>query len=400
MTTVTLDFNTLTPASPYVIGSAPDLLAGYVLPGASDPAQITNLSGFDQFSRNSGSVNAIWYYSMSLPGTVIEASCKLGTTNGSAVGVGFADASGNGWMMISSDGTSNCRIFLMLAWQLSGGALLTISQAHTLDNVISLRRNTSSGEMSIYVNGVQIGTPGSNTYTSTTYSPRYGCVISRGGRVKEFSVIYTAAQAVTSINGGDDIEQGETGIPAILSGFTGAVTSIPTNQTGITTSNIAGATNAPTFSISGWAEGQPYPILPVATQFTFTRSGESAAGTETVTYPSGWAKVTFSAPVIDDSNFIGKWIADQGHTVDGGAYYNQTYGDLVVGADSGVEVTNGGTFPSWFRPATGATAGNMYFFQVTVTDGGAVVVVTSGLKGESIKASAIRAKKIKSSKFF
>jgi len=329
---------------------------------------------------------------------VIWSHVNIGLTSSTdSAGPCFVNSAGDGFQAIANG--TNTRLFTCTAGVLGGSVLATRGGDPADNTIVSLKLTKSTKRFEIYYNMVLQGLV-FDYLGSIPANLRGGLCMRGAGQTKQLVVEWTPANTVVSINGGADITQGQTGIGAVLTGFGGAITSIPTDQAGIATSGIAGSTNAPTFNISGWAEGQPYPILPVETSFTFTRSGESAAGTETVNYPAGWAKITFSAPVIDDSNFIGKWIADQGHTVDGGEYYNQSYGDLVVGADSGVEVTNGGTFPSWFRPVSGATAGNMYFFQVTVTDGGAVVVVTSGLKGESIKASAIRAKKIKSSKFF
>lgn len=193
---------------------------------------------------------------------------------------------------------------------------------------------------------------------------------------------HETSQSVTSINGGSTIEAGETGVPAVTTGFTGLPLSITTDQAGLTCSNIGGSTNAPTFDVIGWVENTAYPKLPVSALFTFTRNTESANASQTVTVPTGYVAQTFAGAITDDDTYITEAITDLGHVAEGADLYYVPYDDLFIFPDGKIQVTSDGTFIAWLRPLTGSTAGKMFYLEVTVIDGavsGVVGLVARGL---------------------
>jgi hypothetical protein len=103
-----------------------------------------------------------------------------------------------------------------------------------------------------------------------------------------------------------------------------------------------------------------------------SRVGESASGNQTLTKPANYDKVTFASAIIDDENLIGFHLNVAGHTVEGGSFYyrNDQVATLTVLPDTDWTADPaGGTFESWFIPATGSTAGEAYRFDVTVING-------------------------------
>lgn len=375
MATINLVFSTLTAANPYTIGSAPDNLTGYSVPGTANQGKIY---GSPKVWSMASGTNATWRNDTQLTSSVISSKIKLPSpVSSNAVCVALLDSSHNGILVITGTGTNNFRLFAVANGVLSGGALRTDAVAPIAGATIELRRTISGAnhDYEIFQNGSKIGA----TYTNNTYNAQYGACMSRGGDLAEFAVEYTPAQTVVSINSGNDIIQGATGTAALLNGFTSRPTSITTNQTGLTCSNIGGTTNAPTWDNSGWAEGQQYPSLPVNVNFTFTFNTETTTGTETVTYPVTHTKVVFSStPDITSLDGMGYWLNSAGHVVAGGDWYHTTFSDLVCDSDARISVTGTGIFTGYFRPFSGSTAGRVYYWEFEVVDG-SITSATGGL---------------------
>lgn len=191
-----------------------------------------------------------------------------------------------------------------------------------------------------------------------------------------------AAQGVTSINGGSSIPAGKTSTPAVLTGFTARPT-VTTNAAGVTASNYGGTATNMTFDISDRVEAGQYPALPSSVLFTFTNGSESAQGSQNVTYKTGETKVTFSSPNTTDATYISKAFADDGHTVNAADFYYVQYSDLNIAVDGKITVTAAGTVTGWLRPSAGATAGKMYYYEITIVDG-SITNVISGLASVSV----------------
>lgn len=194
--------------------------------------------------------------------------------------------------------------------------------------------------------------------------------VSSAQRWSTYAVNYhETSQTITSINNGNPLTVGQTNIPSVTTGYTGLPTSITTDKSGVACSNIGGTTNAPTFDLSGWVEGQQYPSLPASVLFTFTRSAESANASQTVTVPSGYITQTFAGAITGDDTYVTDGLASFGHAVEGADFYYVPYDDLFIYADGKISVTDDGVFSAWLRPISGTTAGKMYFFEITVVDG-------------------------------
>jgi VCBS repeat-containing protein len=184
---------------------------------------------------------------------------------------------------------------------------------------------------------------------------------------------HETSQTVVSINGGSSIEVGEAGVTASLTGYTGVPLSITTDLAGVACSNITGTASAPVFDVSGWVEAGLYPALPAVALFTFSRNTESSNASQTIIVPPAYTSQTFAGAIISDDTYVTEGLAAEGHTVEGAAFHYIPYGDLFIFADGKISATTDGTFTAWLRPESGATAGRMYSFEITIIDGAATV---------------------------
>jgi hypothetical protein len=371
MPTKTLNFNSLTASSPYIIGSAPDNLSGYTKPAGSSDIVIVDVGAVKYF-RSANSSNAVFRDDTILTGGVRRSRVTLGVTNGSSNGPALLDASDNGYVALTSDGTGNTRLFKVVNSQLGAQVGSSITQTHADNQVREIRWETG-GVISLWVNGSQIG----SNFNDTSYTPIYAAAISRLGLLRNMESEFTAAQTITSINSGNPITVGQTGVVIAHTGFTGAVTSVTTNRSGVTCAITAGDASSTTVTVSGWVEGGAYPVVDNTVTFTCTRGAESASATQTLTKPANYAQVTFSGAITDDPNLIGYHLAANGHTVNGGTFYYRTnqVSTLTVNADtSWTSDPAGGTFSATFIPSSGATSGNAYLFDITLLNGSIVSV--------------------------
>jgi hypothetical protein len=374
MTVLSLDFGTLTAANPYTIGSAPDNLAGYSVVVGANTGKIYGSPKV--WSMATGS-NAMWRNDTLLVGTVIKTSIVITSpASSSSFGCAFVNADHDGLMLLTGTGTNNFRIFAVVDGQLSGSALWSQGTAPIASATVEFRRTFTGGnyEYEVFQNGAKVGT----TYTNNTYNTSmYGATVSRGGDIVSFNVEYTPAQTVDSINSGNPITVGQTGVVIAHTGFTGAVTSVTTNRSGVTCAITAGDANSTTVTVSGWVDGGAYPVVDNTVTFTCTRGAESASATQTLTKPANYAQVTFSGAITDDPNLIGYHLEANGHTVNGGTFYYRTnqVSTLTVNADtSWTSDPAGGTFSATFIPSSGATSGNAYLFDITLLNGSIVSV--------------------------
>jgi len=382
MPTKTLNFNSLTAASPYVIGSAPDNLSGYTKPTGSSNIVIIDVGGVKYF-RSENSSNAVFRDDTILTGGVRRSRVTLGITNGSSNGPALLDASDNGYIALTSDGTGNTRLFKVVNSQLGAQVGSSITQTHADNQVREIRWETG-GVISLWVNGSQIG----SNFNDTSYTPIYTAAISRAGFLRSMESEFTAAQTITSINSGNPVTVGQTGVVIAHTGFTGALDSVTTNRSGVTCAITAGDANSTTVTVSGWVEGGAYPVVDNTVTFTCTRGAESASATQTLTKPANYAQVTFSGAITDDPNLIGYHLAANGHTVNGGTFYYRTnqVSTLTVNVDtSWTSDPAGGTFSATFIPSAGATSGNAYLFDITLLNGSIVSFDSTGYMGIGIR---------------
>lgn len=183
---------------------------------------------------------------------------------------------------------------------------------------------------------------------------------------------------IDSINGGGAITAGQTGIAATSSGFSGLPNTITTNASGVTCSNIGGTTNAPTFTISDRVDGGFYPKSGTSVSFTFTRSTEIASASQTIVKKSTETAVVISSPFLSLNTIGNALLLQAGRTiVTGDEFYHTTYSDLVITQDSDFTVTDAGSFDLWLYVSSGVDAGKNYYYRVTITESGSVVIAGS-----------------------
>lgn len=182
--------------------------------------------------------------------------------------------------------------------------------------------------------------------------------------------------SVTSINGGSPIPAGKQNVGAVTTGFTALPDTITTDAAGLTCSNIGGTVNAPEFDISDRVDGAIYPKAGTIVEFTFDYDGiEIASGSEEVTANDDETIVAIASPLFS-ANTLANAILDQtGRTIDDNdEFYHTTYSDLVITPDTDWTVTAAGSFELWLYVSAGADAGKMYYYSVTIAEGGDVII--------------------------
>lgn len=201
-----------------------------------------------------------------------------------------------------------------------------------------------------------------------------------------------------NINGGSPVKVGQVGISASLSGFTSIPTSVTcTYSSGtknLTCSNIVGNSSAITFNLEDRSEGVDYPYIGDNLTFTITNGTETTVQTSSLAAKTGETVLAPLTSVIDywDGYLPYHWKSD-GFTSEGGEFVYVPYGDLTIAANGEVDVTTSGTLTGWFRPATGTGAGNVYYYQFTINDAGAITI-GNGVTSKSLTSSALTSKSI------
>jgi len=192
-----------------------------------------------------------------------------------------------------------------------------------------------------------------------------------------------APPTIDSINGGNPVKVGQTGIPIALSNFISTPTSVTctyaSGTKSLTVSNIVGNNTAITVDLEDRSEGVDYPLLGSALEFTVTDGVGTDAISTTVAEKTGETDVTFQYVIDQYDTFFGYWFNADGFTSEGSEFIYTTSGfspsDFVLNTDSGFSSTSGGVVTGWLRPATGTGAGNVYYYEFTINGG---TITTSG----------------------
>jgi len=173
------------------------------------------------------------------------------------------------------------------------------------------------------------------------------------------------------------------------SGFT-AITGITTNVSNLTVDTITYSAGSGTFRVVGFAEGALYPEIPTAAQLTFTDGSHNFAINTNVSAPDGFIKVDVVDPnTIDTTAFAGALLAQTSRLMaTGDDVFYTVYSDLVMSPNTDIAVTGEGSFEVWLRVSTGADAGKMFYYAVSITESGAVVV-TGGLTSSGLTSSGL-----------
>lgn len=163
-------------------------------------------------------------------------------------------------------------------------------------------------------------------------------------------------------------------------GFTGQPTGA-TNNANVNVTVTGGGANAWTATVTDRQNGVTLDALPTgAIQLTLTNPSlptETAQRDFTLTKKAADILVTFSGANTTDPTYLTYYLSSFGYTVEGGMmWYVVPIGmdDLTVDSSGLVETSNLGTFTMWFRPTSGLGSGKYYYFDVTVTEGGVVIV--------------------------
>lgn len=222
----------------------------------------------------------------------------------------------------------------------------------------------------------------SGNYTTPVSTLPAGSFVSSD---KEFYwAIETApVYSIDSIDSDNVVELGQT-IIINTTGYTGQPTAY-TNDARTSVTITGGASNVWTAVVGDRVNNTSSPSLPLSPiQLTLTNLANPS---ETSNRDYGLTKkstdnllIFISANTVD-STYLTYYFAQIGFTVEAAEFYfNIPAGvgmdDLIVMHDGAVEVTSTGTFTGWLRPTTGLGAGKVYYFDITVTEGGAVVLVT------------------------
>jgi len=260
-------------------------------------------------------------------------------------------------------------------------------------------RVTAAGDViTVYFNGAQVIQQTISTFNTAT---KVGMLARSGALttvITAANVTYTDPAIITSINGGSPIPAGKTGVTSVATGFTGLPTTITTNASGVTCSNIGGSTNAATFDMSDRVDGGLYPKSGTSVNFTFVNGGESAVGTQTIVKKATETAVIIASPLFT-ANTLAQSILDQtGRTIaDGDEFYHTALvkavpdgnaSDLVISANTDFEVTDAGSFDLWLYVSIGADAGKNYYYAVTITESGDVVIA-GGLTTRGLTVSGL-----------
>lgn len=360
-----LDFTTQTAADPYLA-----VPTGWEYSVGSQQGRTVNISAMSWTAK---SVQSNIISSTPMEGVWIQSTVQLSTLQSNGSGACILDkATGNGYM-ITADTTSGHRIFKVLAGQLNGSSLVQVTHATTpVVNLQkhTLRRNTLTNELQILIEGSLAA-----SVTDATYTPLYGGCQSRYGCLRYVETEYTPNYEILSINGGNAVTAGQTGIPVESAGFTAKPTAVTATYASgaksiTATIDSGGTANSFNFSIQDRIEAEDWPVNGDTLNFTFTYLSETASKTAILVKESSEVDLTLTGVATTDPKKIGYYLVADGFTPEGGEFVYIPYDDLVVNADGGGSATDAGTFTSWFRPSTGTGAGNVYAYTWVITEAG------------------------------
>ncbi len=252
--------------------------------------------------------------------------------------------------------------------------------ASTIGDVITMRYNVNTGELSAIKNGNAVAdfTRTDTTHRLKSFKPGFAVNGYPGfthiGSTTVFNVPELAI--ISAINDSQPIVVGQSSIIADHTGFAGAVSSITANVLSIQTQILSSNNTRTTFSISDWLDGAEYPELNTPVRFTFVRPGMAASINAVVTAPSGYKKVTLSSAIVDEERMLGYALTQLGHILEGAVLYYDTSSNPSFEILSNLTtsaLSNAFSFDVWLRPSQGATSGRMFYFRVNITELNAAV---------------------------
>ena len=206
-------------------------------------------------------------------------------------------------------------------------------------------------------------------------------------RTASISAVFGAPPPATinSINGSSPLTYGQTAIPVSLSGYGTIPNSITATYNAgaqsLTCSNIVGDASNVTFSIEDRSEGVDYPTDGSTIRITVSNGTDTSYFDKVITKKVGETVQTFTLPIFDDDKYFAYHFLQDGFTAESSEFIYTTSGftpsDFVLNSDSGFTSTSSGVVNGWLRPATGLSAGNVYYYQFNINDAGAVTVTSA-----------------------
>lgn len=365
---VGLDFNTLAAANP----TAP--VANWLKPTPASPAQIILDGAFKVFGLSSGTPAAMWYYQDTLNAQKISSEITVGNvaSRNGAGAILIEGANGNGYGLVTAGFGASVELVKYVAAVRDVTPLLSVTTALVTNTTkLKLEYESATDTLRLFKNGVQIGT----NVVDSTYSPVYGGVAARDGRVKSVDIAQEGI-LVDSFNGASDIERGQQNVTYTTTGFS-SVTSITTNTAGVTVSGISDTAGDGNCDISDYIEAGLYPTLPASVIYTFGDGTNTAEITKTLTVKSTDTSIVTVGMVAINDSWLGYLLEQAGRSiVDGGQIIWPTSSGVTFGADGSINNPSGTevTVNIWYRdPANG----RMYNYDLTVTSTGEIVSFAS-----------------------
>lgn len=215
------------------------------------------------------------------------------------------------------------------------------------------------------------------SYTSPVTTLPNGAYVS----TNEFywSMETAPAYSIDSIDTDDIVEIGQT-FTISTAGFTNQpVATNDQSANGVVITITGGSNNLWTAVVTDRVSGSPLPLLPLTPiMLTLTNGSQVATRNLSLTKKSTETLRVFTNANILDQTFLTYHLAADGFTVEGGSFWYIVpvgMSDLLVTSRGLIEVTEIGTFDSYFRPVTGTGAGNVYFYRWTITEQGQIIAI-------------------------
>lgn len=304
MTIESVEADDLTVADPYVIGSPPDNLAGWV--------QIANAlrvaSATPKYFLGTNANNCVWINSTKLVGTVFYARVTLDVYGSESQGVVVSSLAGAGYQLLVNS-TLGARLFAMTTGGVLGGQKgSTVATAANPGEVVEIEFRVGdpapgSVRLICKVNGVT-----RIDFNEVNANPDWygGGVVRGSGRMRAIEVEYTAAQTLTI---GTPLVPGVSRTDTCTGFADGAATvSFSGVSVGVTI-----ASGSLTYTVPTLADDVAWPKLPATGQtITLTQSALTATASASVSMPVGFnvvrdgaaAPANFSGLVSDDGTYL------------------------------------------------------------------------------------------------
>lgn len=242
---------------------------------------------------------------------------------------------------------------------------IMFSQSQNVNATLTLGAPSYVGRIAFSLSSVSYG------YDADTFRTANATTVADSNTGMTVANFKSIGAVITSINSGNPIEVGST-VTVLTTGFTG--TPAATFSVSGISATVSGSANSWSLDFDERVDGAVFPELPATVNLTLTNGSEVAAlAMPSYTKKSTDVEVVFASAVTSDLDYITGALADDGFTVEGGEFIYTPFGDFVAFPDGSWSTSAGGNVTGWFRPITGTGAGNVYYYDFTVTAGGEIV---------------------------